>query len=145
MSSLSRPRLGQLIGEPVPSDLVARHFTALPGTRRRADFTLADGALPWVSREFTLAGGATSWAGMLGAPVPQVQVSGVDNRGQPLADGQKGELYAVGGALPFDTVLRPGRAPRTSQEAPQLRSGMSARRLLAADSNWSDSRRQRPI
>jgi hypothetical protein len=55
---------------------------------------------------------------MLGAPVPQVQVSGVDNRGQPLADGQTSELYGVGRALPFDTVLCPGHAPPTSEDAP---------------------------
>jgi non-ribosomal peptide synthetase component F len=124
-----RPRLVQLVGGPVPSDLVARHFTALPGTRLRADFAPADGALPWLSREFTPAGGATSWAGTLGAPVPQVQVSVVDNRGRPLADGQTGELCAAGRALPFDTVRRPGRALPAWEEAPLLRSGMSGRRL----------------
>ncbi|MCX5265548.1 AMP-binding protein [Streptomyces sp. NBC_00199] len=124
-----RPRLVQLVGGPVPSDLVARHFTALPGTRLRADFSPADGALPWISREFTAAGGATSWTGTLGAPLPQVQVSVVDGRGRPLADGQTGELCAAGRALPFDTVRRPGRALPAWEEAPLLRSGMSGRRL----------------
>ncbi|WP_316771268.1 AMP-binding protein [Streptomyces sasae] len=124
-----RPRLVQLVGGPVPSDLVARHFTALPGTRLRADFAPADGALPWVSREFTPADRATSWAGTLGAPVPQVQVSVVDDRGRTLADGQTGELCAAGRALPFDTVRRPGRALSAWEVAPLLRSGMSGRRL----------------
>ncbi|MFF1309150.1 AMP-binding protein [Streptomyces sp. NPDC058307] len=124
-----RPRLVQLVGGPVPSDLVARHFTALPGTRLRADFAPVDGALPWVSREFTPAGGATSWVGTLGAPVPQVQVSVVDDRGRPLADGQTGELCAAGRALPFDTVRRPGRALPAWEETPLLRSGMSGRSL----------------
>ncbi|MFI1508762.1 AMP-binding protein [Streptomyces sp. NPDC020597] len=124
-----RPRLVQLVGGPVPSDLVARHFTALPGTRLRADFAPADGALPWISREFTAAGGTTSWAGTIGAPLPQVQVSVVDGRGRPLADGQTGELCAAGRALPFDTVRRPGRALPAWEDAPLLRSGMSGRRL----------------
>jgi hypothetical protein len=35
-----RPRLVQLVGGPVPSDLVARHFTALRGTRLRASSLL---------------------------------------------------------------------------------------------------------
>ncbi|MDX3803415.1 AMP-binding protein [Streptomyces sp. AK04-3B] len=124
-----RPRLVQLVGGPVPSDLVARHFTALPGARLRADFSPADGALPWISREFTASGAAASWAGTLGAPLPQVQVSVVDGRGRPLADGQTGELCAAGRALPFDTVRRPGRAQPAWEEAPLLRSGISGRRL----------------
>jgi non-ribosomal peptide synthetase component F len=124
-----RPRLVQLIGGPAPSGLVARHFTALPGTRLRADFAPTDGVLPWASREFTPAREAESSQGALGTPVSQVQVRVVDGRGRSLAAEQAGELCAAGPALPFGTVRRPGHAMPAWEEAPLLRSGMSGRRL----------------
>jgi non-ribosomal peptide synthetase component F len=124
-----RPRLVQLLGGPVPDGLVARHFAALPGTRLRADFAPTDGALPWVSQELTPAWTTRTPSGALGTAVPHIRVHVMDDRGRPLALGQAGELCAAGRALPFGAVRRPGRATQTWEDAPLLRSGVSARRL----------------
>ncbi|WP_157977563.1 class I adenylate-forming enzyme family protein [Streptomyces triticisoli] len=122
-----RPRLVQLVGGPVPAGLVTRHFTALPGTRLRADLAPTDGVLPWTTREFTPTGKEPS-PRALGTPVSQVQVRVVDDRGGPQTAEQPGELCATGPALPFSTVRIPGHTTPVWEEAPLLRSGLSARR-----------------
>ncbi|MFJ9818071.1 AMP-binding protein [Streptomyces sp. NPDC101151] len=124
-----RPRLVQLLGGPVPGELVARHFAALPDTRLRADFAPRGGALPWTSREFAAQAGALPSPSTLGTPVPEVRVHVVDGRGRPLAAGQEGELCAAGPALPFGTIRRPGRTAAAWEDAPLLRSGVPGRRL----------------
>ncbi|MGW2722334.1 AMP-binding protein [Streptomyces sp. NPDC001492] len=124
-----RPRLVQLIGQPVPHDLVTRHFTALPGTRLRADFAPADGALPWTSHEFTQTHATTTRTDTPGTPGPHIQVSVIDHQNQPLTDGQTGEVCATGPALPFDTLHHPRHTPPTPQHTPLLHSGITGRRL----------------
>ncbi|MFJ8133189.1 AMP-binding protein [Streptomyces hydrogenans] len=121
-----RPRLVQLVGGPAPADLVTRHFAALPGTRLRADFAPTDGVLPWTSRELTPPGTAPH---ALGTPVPQVRIRVVDDHGRALASDRPGELCATGPALPFTVVHRPGHSAPAWEDAPFLRSGVSARRL----------------
>ncbi|MFZ4302285.1 AMP-binding protein [Streptomyces cinereoruber] len=121
-----RPGLVQLVGGPVPADLVTRHFAALPGTRLRADFAPTDGVLPWTSRELTPPGAAPH---TLGSPVPQVRIRVIDDRGRATAPDQPGELCATGPSLPFTVVHHPGHSAPAWEEAPFLRSGISARRL----------------
>ncbi|GGY75896.1 AMP-binding protein [Streptomyces omiyaensis] len=121
-----RPRLVQLVGGPVPADLVRRHFDVLPHARLRADFAPTDGVLPWTSRELTAPGTAPH---TLGSPVSEVQVRVVDDRGVPLATGRPGELCATGPALPFSTVHGPGHPAPADHDTPLLRSGVAARRL----------------
>lgn len=122
-----RPRLVQLVGGPVPAGLVTRHFTALPGTRLRADLAPTDGVLPWTTREFTPMGKEPS-PRALGTPVSQVQVRVVDDRGEPRTAEQLGELCATGPAVPFGTVSLLGHTTPAWEEDSLLRSGLSVRR-----------------
>ncbi|TDT42698.1 acyl-CoA synthetase (AMP-forming)/AMP-acid ligase II [Streptomyces sp. BK208] len=123
----TRPRLVRLLGGPVPPELAARHFAALPTTPLRAEFAPGGGAFPWAVRDLTAEDGTLDER-VIGLPAPGVRVRVLDRDQRAVPVWCTGELCAEGPALPFDTIHGPGRTAPPAAHPALLRSAVAARR-----------------